>query len=164
MLGLAQGTQYNDGHKPFIALLEEYCHARCGFPGRNWKKVLTRHQSNNYLVPVKLTNHKNAVASEHKLAGYLLSSSHAYGRHKAAFFARFGFSSDAWETLAQALFEHASQNEVIRIEDSPFGKRDIIDGELSAPGRGNPRVRTIWFIETSEDVPYLVTAYPLEKA
>ena len=115
-------------------------------------------------MPVKLPYHQNAVASQHKLAGYLLSSSHAYGRHKAAFFARFGFSSDAWETLAQALFEHASQNEVIRIEDSPFGKRDIIDGALSAPGRRNPHVRAIWFIETSEDVPYLVTAYPLEKA
>jgi hypothetical protein len=113
---------------------------------------------------VKLPNHQNDVASEHKLAGYLLSSSHAYGSHNAAFFTRFGFSADGWETLAQALLEHASQYEVVRIEDSPFGKRYIIDGELSAPDRRKPRVRAIWFIETGEDVPYLVTAYPLEKA
>jgi hypothetical protein len=113
---------------------------------------------------VKLPKHQNAVANEHKLSGYLLSSSHAYGRHKAAFFTRFGFSADAWETLAQALFEHASQHEVVRTEDSPFGKRDIIDGEMSAPDRRNPRVRAIWFIETGEAVPYLVTAYSLEKA
>jgi hypothetical protein len=113
---------------------------------------------------VKLPNQQNAVASEPKLAGYLLSSSHAYGRHKAAFFTRFGFSADAWETLAQALFEHASQNAMVRTEDSPFGQRDIIDGELSAPDRRNMHVRAIWFIETGEDVPYLVTAYPLEKA
>jgi hypothetical protein len=111
---------------------------------------------------VKLPNHQNAVASEPKLAGYLLSSSHAYGRHKAAFFTRFGFSADAWEALAQALFEHASQNELVRTEDSPFGKRDIIDGELSAPRR-SPRVRAIWFTQIDQDVPYFVTAYPVEK-
>jgi hypothetical protein len=59
--------------------------------------------------------------------------------------------------------EHASQNEVARTEDSPFGKRDIIDGELSSPDKRSPRVRAIWFIETGEDVPHLVTAYGLEK-
>jgi hypothetical protein len=74
---------------------------------------------------VKLPNHQNAVATQRKLAGYLLSSSHASGHHKAAFFTRFGFSADAWETLAQALLQHASQNEVLQIEDSPFGKRYI---------------------------------------
>jgi hypothetical protein len=113
---------------------------------------------------VKLPNHQNAIASERKLAGYLLSSSHTYGRHKAAFFTRFGCSADAWEALAQALLDHASKNEVVRIEDSPFGKRYIVEGELSAPDQRKPRIRAIWFIETGEDVPHLVTAYPLEKA
>jgi hypothetical protein len=60
--------------------------------------------------------------------------------------------------------EHAFRNEWCGTEDSPFGKRDVIDGELSAPDRQNPLVRAIWFIETGEDVPYLVTAYPLEKS
>ncbi len=113
---------------------------------------------------MKLPNHQNAIVSERKVAGYLLSSSHTYGRHKAAFFTRFGFSADAWEAFAHALREHAFQNEVVRIEDSLFGKRYIVEGELSAPDKRKPRVRAIWFIETSEDVPHLVTAYPLEKA
>jgi uncharacterized protein DUF6883 len=112
---------------------------------------------------VKLPNHQNAVVSESEISGYLLSSSHAYGRHKTAFFTRFGFSADAWKTLAQALLEHASQNEVARTEDSAFGKRDVIDGELSSPDRRSPRVRAIWFIETDQDEPYLLTAYGLEK-
>jgi hypothetical protein len=112
---------------------------------------------------VKIPNYQNAVISEGKLAGYLLSASHAYGRHKAAFFNRFGFSVDAWEILAQALREHASEHEVLAIEDSPFGRRYIVDGALAAPDGRRPRVRVIWFIETSEDVPHLVTAYPLEK-
>lgn len=112
---------------------------------------------------MKLPNHRRAIASERKLAGYLLSPSHVYGRYKAAFFARFGLSADAWETLAQALLEHASQHEVVRVEDSPFGTRYIVDGELSAPDKRKPGVRVIWFIATGDDVPHLVTAYPWEK-
>jgi hypothetical protein len=92
-----------------------------------------------------------------------LSPSHAYGRRKASFFTIFGFSADAGETLAQALLQHA-ENEVLRLEDSPFGQRYIVDGEARATARRKPRVRAIWFIETGEDVPYLVIAYPLENA
>jgi hypothetical protein len=113
---------------------------------------------------VKLPNYQNAVASESKVSGYLLSPSHAYGRLKAAFFTSLGFSADAGQTLAQALLQHASQNEVVRTEDSPFGQRDIVDGELSAPDTTYAQVRVIWFIETGQDVPRLVTAHPLEKA
>jgi len=112
---------------------------------------------------VKLPNHQNAIISERKVAGYLLSTSHVYGRHKAVFFSRFGFSVDAWEILARALREHASEHEVMATEDSLFGQRYIVDGELSAPDGRRPRVRVIWFIETGEDAPHLVTAYPLEK-
>ena len=97
------------------------------------------------------------------MVGYLLSTSQVYGRHKAVFFPRFGFSVDAGEILARALREHASEHEVTAIEDSLFGRRYIVDGELSAADGRRPRVRVIWFMETGEDTPHLVTAYPLEK-
>jgi hypothetical protein len=58
---------------------------------------------------------------------------------------------------------HASEHEVMAIEDSLFGRRYIVDGELSAADGRKPRVRVIWFTETGEDTPHLVTAYPLEK-
>jgi len=143
-----------------MAFFEEYCHNRCGFLGCKLEQGSAVELSSE---PVEFPNHQNAVASEHKLAGYLLSSLHAYGRHKAAFFTRFGFSADAWETLARALLEHASQNEVVRIEDSPFGNSYIINGQLLTPDTRNPRVCAIWFIQTGEEVPDLVTAYPLEQ-
>jgi Domain of unknown function (DUF6883) len=132
------------------------------FWAAHWEKGLSPIDKSS--EPVKLRNHQDALASESKVSGYLLSSSHAYGRRKTAFFRRFGFSADAWKTLAQALLEHASENEVARTEDSPFGKRDVIDGGLSSPDRRSPRVRAIWFIETGQNVPCLVTAHPLEKA
>ena len=83
---------------------------------------------------MKIPNYQNAVISEGKLAGYLLSASPAYGRHKAAFFNRFGFSVDAWEILAQALREHASEHEVLAIEDSPFGRRYIVERSVGGAG------------------------------
>ena len=52
---------------------------------------------------------------------------------------------------------------MVATEDSPFGRRYIVDGALAAPDGRKLRVRVIWFIETSEDVPHLVTAYPLEN-
>ena len=86
-------------------------------------------------LALKLPNYENAVISETKITGYLLSTKHRDVRSKAEFFARLGFSSDAWEDLVKALLRHAAENEVAKIEDSPFGTRYIIEGVLSTPDR-----------------------------
>lgn len=96
-----------------------------------------------------------------KIAGYLLSDSHPSGRAKAVFFCRFGFSAEAWELLAEALKRHAAEYEVAGIEESPFGKRYVIEGPLRSPDGRDPPVRAIWFIESGKDAPRFVTAYPL---
>lgn len=41
---------------------------------------------------MKLPNLGNASVPEAKITRYLLSMTHPYGRHKANFFQRFGFS------------------------------------------------------------------------
>ena len=112
---------------------------------------------------MKLPNYENAVISETKVTGYLLSTKHRDGRSKAEFFTRLGFSSDAWEDLVKALLRHANENEVAKIEDSPFGTRYIIDGMLLAPDGREALVRSVWFIETGEQIPKFVTAYPLQR-
>jgi hypothetical protein len=114
-------------------------------------------------LALKLPNYENAVISETKITGYLLSTKHRDGRSKAEFFTRLGFSSDAWEDLVKALLRHAAENEVAKIEDSPFGTRYIIEGFLLAPDRRGAVVRSVWFIETGEQVPRFVTAYPLQR-
>ena len=48
---------------------------------------------------MKLPNYKNAVVSQTKITGYLLSIKHRDGRSKAEFFTQLGFSYDAWEDL-----------------------------------------------------------------
>ena len=109
---------------------------------------------------MKLPNHQDAVVPERKIRQYLLSLTHRDGRSKAAFFTRFGFVPDDWEALATALRRHAAEHEVVEVEATPFGTSYTIAGSLSMPDGRSAQVRVIWFIETGERIPRLVTAYP----
>jgi hypothetical protein len=111
---------------------------------------------------VKLPNRESAVIPEAKLRDYLLSISHPHGRHKAAFFGRFGFTRERWEGLATALRVHAEAHEVLKVEVTPFGTRYTVEGELSTPVGRVVRVRTVWYVERGEDLLRFVIAYPLE--
>lgn len=110
----------------------------------------------------KLPQIDAALIPQKKIVNYLLSETHDSGRDKANFFRRFGFTSEAWETLAQALRHHASQHEIAKIEPSPFGKRYVVEGSLQTPSGRVPQVRVVWFIDNRETVPRFVTAYPLK--
>jgi hypothetical protein len=113
---------------------------------------------------VKLPNVAQALVPERKITAYLLSLTHRDGRSKAIFFLRFGFTPDHWEALADALRRHAIDNDVAECEDTPFGTSYAIEGPLLAPDNRSPQVRVVWFIETGEQIPRLVTAYPLKGA
>ncbi len=110
---------------------------------------------------MKLPNQQKAIIPETKIRGYLLSTSHPYGRHKAVFFKRFGFSAESWGLMASALRTHAEQCDVMRVDDTEFGTRYIIEGQLKAPDGRAPIVRVVWFIEKGDKRPRLVTVYPL---
>ena len=111
---------------------------------------------------MKLPNREKAVVRRSKIVNYLLSATHQDGQGKANFFIRFGFSTEAWQILAEALRQH-TEYEVVKIEDSPYGIRYVIEGELQTPDGRSPQVRSIWFIETEKNQPSFVTAYPLRK-
>lgn len=112
---------------------------------------------------MKLSNCANATVPQDKITGYLLSATHRDGRHKAAFFTSFGFTAEHWQELAAALLRHAADHEVAREEDSPFGKRYVIEGTMEAPDGRTPLLRSVWFIETDAEVPRFVAAYPLRR-
>jgi hypothetical protein len=76
---------------------------------------------------------------------------------------QFGFSADSWQELATALLRHAGENEVIKVEESPFGTRYLVEGILFTPDGRKPAMRSVWFIEEGEEVPRFVTAYPLKR-
>lgn len=64
--------------------------------------------------------------------------------------------------MAHAFINHAADHELAKIEASPFGTRYIIEGRIITPDGRNPKVRSVWFISTGDDIPRLVSAYPLE--
>jgi hypothetical protein len=113
---------------------------------------------------MKLPNLEAAVVSEEKIKGYLLSATHRDGRHKAAFFVGYSYSVDDWQKLALALRRHAEENEVAKVEDSPFGKRYVIEGTIHAPDGRSSMIRAVWFVESGEDLPRLISAYPRKRS
>lgn len=111
---------------------------------------------------MKLPKHESAIVPEKKIREYLLSPTHRDGRHKASFFSRFGFCSEDWESLRDALVEHATEHELAKIEDSPFGTRYVVEGIITTPDGRSPAIRSVWFVDTGDTVPRFVTAYPLK--
>lgn len=112
---------------------------------------------------MNLPNHDKAVVPQRKVVGYLLSHSHRDGRSKAKFFAQFGFSAEGWEELAQALRQHAADHEIAKAEQSLFGTRYVIEGQITTPDGRTPLIRSVWFIPTGETIPQFATAYPLKR-
>jgi hypothetical protein len=104
-----------------------------------------------------------AVIDERKITGYLLSPVHPYGRAKAEFFSRLGFSLAAWETLREALRGHAQAGKVVKVEKTPFGTKYVIEGLLLTPEGRRPVLRAVWFLAKGKQAPHFVTAYPVKK-
>ena len=112
---------------------------------------------------MKLPNAENAQIERAKSVDYLLSVNHLDGKDKARFFINRGFSSDLWQSFADALRAHGVSNNVVRIVDSPHGPKFIVEGIMVTPNGLNPLVRTVWIINIGVDYPRLVTAYPIER-
>ena len=79
------------------------------------------------------------------------------------FFDRFGFRVEEWQRLAEALRIHGASHEAIRVVETSYGTRYSVDGALETPDRRNPRVRTIWIVDSGSDTPRLITAHPLRR-
>jgi len=111
---------------------------------------------------VRLPFWDQAEVPEEKITKHLLCTGHRDGRRKAAFFMAHGSSPHNWESLAEALRQHAAHCDVVQTEGTPFGTRYVVEGPLQAPDGRNPLIRVVWFFEKEETVPRLVTAYPLK--
>jgi hypothetical protein len=63
----------------------------------------------------------------------------------------------AWQDLAATLCQHALDHEVTKEEDTPFGKRYVIEGIIQAPDGRTSMLRAVWFIERGSGTPRFVT-------
>jgi hypothetical protein len=68
-----------------------------------------------------------------------------------------------WEKAVSALREYAVEHDVARVEMSAYGERCVIEGVIRSPDGREPFIRTIWFIETGEEMPRFVTASPVRR-
>jgi len=104
-----------------------------------------------------------ARVDRQKINEYLLNREHPDNGGKAEFFIGLGFTSENWETLADALRSLAVNSPVTQRMESTHGKKYIVDGRIETPTGKVPIVRTVWIIDRGETVPRLVTAYPHEE-
>ena len=112
---------------------------------------------------MKLPKLDRLIIAREKLADYLLNLMHRYGASKARFFSKFGFQREKWETLAQALRDHARNNEIVRTIETGFGPRFLVEGEVKTPDGRRMHLRTIWQFDRGEIAPRLITAYPARQ-
>lgn len=113
---------------------------------------------------MKLPNFERAVVAEAKIVKYLLNKEHPSGKHKAAFFTRFGFSVAQWQILAEALLIHEAAHEVADTLETAEGTHYTVEGELKTPDERNPSIRSVWTIDKDSEIPRFITAYPLKKS
>ncbi len=90
----------------------------------------------------------------------MLNPEHPDNGGKAAFFIALGFSSEGWETFADAMRKLALTAPVSRRMETVHGIKYIVDGEIENPISKAALVRTIWIIDAGLNFPRLVTAYP----
>jgi hypothetical protein len=109
---------------------------------------------------MKLPRNLEAVVPENKLTGYLLSETHPLGRSKAKYFRALGYSERNLVRLKEALVAIAVTGDVIEVISTAFGTKYVVQGDLAAPTGIRARVLTVWILETGEDLPRFVTAYP----
>lgn len=112
---------------------------------------------------MKLPNAHQATVPERKITEYLLNPAHPAGGSKATFFLRHGFTVGDWQKLAEALLQHARENEVVETEETPHGCRYAIDGPLAGADGTRLNVRSAWYINPHSEVPRFVTAHPLPR-
>ena len=102
---------------------------------------------------------KSRIEAE-KVREYILSPAHPLGRFKAAFFEKFGYSAQDWDEFKECLRQLILSQEVTRVEETPYGQKCVVEGELRSPSGELLPVVTIWIILRGQGIPRFLTAYP----
>lgn len=110
-----------------------------------------------------IPNGHSAYVPPEKLTDYLLNAQHPVGGSKANWFRWLGYDSANPTVLEHDLLELVRTSESFSERDSPFGTKYAVSGTITTPNGNQVNLTTVWIIESSNDRPRLVTAYPGEK-
>jgi hypothetical protein len=114
-------------------------------------------------MELNLPNAHLAIVDREKITEYLLNPAHPDNGGKAKFFLGLGFTAEQWQVFAEALRTLADSFPIIELMESPHGIKYIVVGRFDTPSGKSPSVRTVWIVDTGNDKPRLVTAYPGEE-
>ncbi|MGA2439981.1 MAG: DUF6883 domain-containing protein [Tepidisphaeraceae bacterium] len=110
---------------------------------------------------MKLPNGDLAIVDVRKLRNYCLSPAHRYGRHKARLFANaLGLTMAKTDLLFSALLVAARERDAIATRNNGFGQIYEIEFDMTGP-RGSATILSVWIILGGEEIPRLVTCYPV---
>jgi len=90
----------------------------------------------------------------------LLSPEHPVGRFKAAFFARLGYQRLDWTRLEADLRYLATTGDALPGPVSPYGAKFRVRGILQGPAGRRAMIETVWLVQTDEETPRFITAFP----
>ncbi|MEZ0484059.1 DUF6883 domain-containing protein [Fibrella aquatica] len=107
---------------------------------------------------MKLPNCEQALVQEIKLTGYLLNEENSKG--KSYLYNRIGFTVTNASLLSNALTTLACSGEVTGTQQTEFGLKYFVVGELMNPMDRHVVVLSIWIFDQNGLFPRFVTAYP----
>jgi len=110
-----------------------------------------------------IPNAEKAIVPPEKLSGYLLNPLHPVGGPKALWFLMLGYQAEAAEVLAVDLLKIVRSSSDFESFLDSFGVKYAVRGFLRGPRGRLVAVQSIWMIEKGEDVPKLITAYPVRN-
>lgn len=111
---------------------------------------------------MKIPNNSQSFVADNKITGYLLSETHETGKHKAAFFTRFGFNVADIGTLKGSLIQHSIDRDIEKTQDTIYGVKYVLRCEIKTPDERNPCIETVWLVEHGQKEPKLITAYAVK--
>jgi hypothetical protein len=105
-----------------------------------------------------------AVVPPEKLTGYLLDVSHPVGGSKARWLISFGYQPNQPQVLADDMLDVVRGGDTFSSEESPFGVKYLVPGQLVTPSGRSVNIVTVWITEARDPRPRFVTAYPGRRA
>jgi hypothetical protein len=110
---------------------------------------------------MKLPNGARAIIDLRKLRDYCLSPAHRYGQHKAKLFASaLGITMKDIDSLYAALLTAAKERDAVPTRNNGFGQIYEVEFEMTG-NRGSTTVLGVWIVLENEEIPRLVTCYPV---
>lgn len=109
--------------------------------------------------PLKLPNAKSLQVDKTKVIDYLLNLDHKVGGAKAKYFLKRGFTTEAWDLMAENLRLHGRTQTVTETSETRFGRKFTVECQIKTPDGKNPCILTAW-IQEGDHPPRLVTAHP----